>query len=151
MKPFMPLSIPEVPSYTDFVSRAGIPSDHTPSQDALTEDAKSSRKWRQRARMFLNNSSEVLKNSRKLWDVISKASPSKAHTSQCEEWWRADTKNVLRSCIAMNIAIETATKAFFRSEEGRGTDLKHALKVSMVEPGKGYHAWWIVPKVTALA
>lgn len=146
MKPFVPLSIPEVPSYTDFVSRAGLPSDHNP----LMRDARFSPKWHQRARRLIHDSSETLKDSRKLWDAISKASPSKAQTSQCEEWWRADTKNVLRSCIAMNIAIETATKAFLGSEGGQGVDLKHALKVSMVEHGKGYHAWWIIPKITTI-
>ena len=147
MKPFTCLSIPEVPSYNDFISHAGLLSEHQASENALNESAQSSRKWGQRARKFLHDSSDALKNSRKLWEAISKASPSKAQTSQCEQWWRADTKNVLRSCIAMNIAIEAATKAFTGAQAVQGMDLAHVLKVSMVEHGKGYHAWWIIPKI----
>ena len=150
MKPFTCLSIPEVPSYSDFIAHAGLPSDHEASADVLNETAKSSRKWRQRARKFLQDSSDALKKSRKLWEAISKASPSKAQTSQCEEWWQADTKNVLRSCIAMNIAIEAATKAFTGAPGVQGMDLEHVLKVSMVEHGKGYHAWWIIPKILSV-
>ena len=62
-------------------------------------------------------------------------------------------KNVLRACIAANIAVGTAKKAVAGAGKAKG--VKDVLKVVIGtgdgDKGKGgYHAFWIVPKVTAL-
>lgn len=150
MKPFISLSIPEVPSYADFAARAGLPSDHEESRDTLLRGSKSSKKWRQRAHRLIEDSSQALKNARKLWEAISKSSPLQAQTVECEEWWRVDTKNVLRSCIAASISIEQAAKAINGAEGEQSTMMKDALKIDIPEPGKAYHPWWIIPKITSL-
>ena len=148
----MPLSIPEVPSYTEFASLASLPADHENSRDALLENTKPSRKWHSQAKALAENASVAVKNARKEWETISKTSPSKARTTHCEGWWRADVKNVQRACIAANIAVETAKKVVMGFEkDNQSVDLAARLKVEMGEHGKGYHPWWIVPKITVIS
>ena len=150
MKPFTALSIPEVPSYPDFASRAGLLSSDEGLQAASVINAHDPQQWRQKARKLIEDSSQALQTARRLWNAISKASPHKAQTTHCEDWWRADIKNVQRSCIAANIAIETASKGLRKFREGQSTDLRHALKVEIAKPAGYYHAWWIIPKITAI-
>ena len=102
---------------------------------------------------LLDSAVEALRNARKEWEAISKASPTMARTSNCEAWWRADVKNMLRACIAANIAIGTLKKVV--TGLGKETAMKNKLKVE-ISNGEGsqnktiYHAFWIVPKITAL-
>lgn len=149
MRPFTPLSIPEVPSYIEFKALASLPEDETGGSPST--NAKPSLGWQLQAKSLVENACGALRNARKEWDAISKVSPSKARTTHCEEWWRADVKNVQRACIAANIAAETAKKAV----QGLGancqpTDLKTILKVDMSDYGKGYHRWWVVPNITVV-
>lgn len=152
MRPFVPLSIPEVPSYTDFQALASLPPESHSSKTPVNQDAKSLREVNLHAKNLVDNAVIAFKNARKEWDAISKSSPAQARTTQCEEWWRADIKNVQRACIAANITIETVRKVVGALESGVSVqELKKALKVEMSEHGKEYHSWWIVPKITILS
>jgi len=70
----------------------------------------------------------------------------------CEGEWRKNVKDVLRACIATSIAISTVKKALGDVEAKRGekADLGGRLKVDIPETGKGYHDWWVVPKISVL-
>ena len=154
MRPFLGLSIPEVPSYAEFASLASLPLADVPTVSKLaTKPRSASDKPTNETLALLDLATEALKNARKEWEAISKASPTIARTTNCDDWWRADVKNVLRACIAANIAVGTAKKAVAGADKGkRVTDvLKVDVGASDGDKGKGgYHPFWIVPKVIAL-
>ena len=146
MRPFLGLSIPEVPTYLEFASLASlhvpgkIPNPETkgflptkPTHEALT---------------LLNSAAEALKNARKDWEAVSKAPAAMSRHTGCEEWWRADVKNVLRACIMANIAVGTAKKAVVGIEKGK--KIGDVLRVDVDKEKGGYHGFWIVPQVAAL-
>ena len=154
MRPFLGLSIPEVPSYAEFAALASLPLGDVPSTSkSATKPRSASNKPTTEALALLDSAAEALKNARKEWEAISKALPTIARTTNCDEWWRADVKNVLRACIAANIAVGIAKKAVAGAGKGRGvTDvLKVVIGARGGDKGKeGYHAFWIAPKVIAL-
>lgn len=153
MRPFLGLSIPEVPTYADFAHLTSLPVPE--NKGGSKSRSSASTKPTAEALALLDSAAEALKNARKEWEAISKASPSMARTTSCEEWWRADVKNVLRACIMANIAVVTVKKAV--AGLGKGKGVRDVLQVDVTtgagegEKGKGsYHAFWIVPKVTAV-
>lgn len=151
MRPFTPLSIPEVPSYTEFEQLASLPASGESSDKRLSNDTSFPPEWQSQARNLVENADVALQSARKEWDAISRISPLKAGTTHCDEWWLADVKNMQRACIAANIAVKTASKAALGSgTEYQPVDLKTAFKVDMGDYGKGYHSWWVVPKITVI-
>ena len=151
MRPFTSLSIPEVPSYAEFEALASLPAHNGCVEADTRRSAKSLRESHSLAKTLVENAGVALKNARKEWDTVSKSSPGETGTTQCEEWWRADVKNVQRACIAANIALETARKAVSSLKSGAPvTDLKKILKVEVGEHSKVYHSWWLVPKITPM-
>ena len=146
MRPFLGLSIPEVPTYPEFASLASLHvPDVTPN---LKLKPSLSTKPTPEALALLDSAAEALKNARKEWEAVSKAPAAMARTAACEEWWRADVKNVLRACIMANIAVGTAKKAVsgLRKDKGVGD----VLRVVVDKEKGGYHEFWIVPQVAAL-
>ena len=151
MRPFTSLSIPEVPSYTEFEALAFLPAHNEGIEADERPSAQSLRESNSKAKTLVKNAGVALKNARKEWDTVSKSSSGKTGTTQCEEWWRADVKNVQRACIAANIALETAKKAVNNLKSGAPvTDLKKILKVELGEHGKVYHSWWLAPNITPI-
>ena len=154
MRPFLGLSIPEVPTYAEFAALASLPITEEGSETKRTSQPPStSAKPTSEALALLDSAADALKNARKEWEAISKASPVMARTTNCEEWWRADVKNVLRACIAANIAVGSTKKAMTGLGKGKGVNdvLKVAISTGDSAIGQGkYHAFWVVPRVTAL-
>lgn len=140
MRPFLPLSLPNVPSYTDFISV--VPFGTVESQDSADLGKPSN----ERALSILDAADQALRVAKKDWEAISKAKAEVARCVGCEDWWRTGVKNVLRACIAGNIAVATARKAVTNADTRR---MKDILKAEIVESGKGYHAWWIIPRISA--
>ncbi len=139
MRPFLPLSLPEVPSYPDVISFTSFGAE-------IQDPANPSVGFRERALSILDAADQALKTARKDWEAISKANAEVARCVGCEDRWRTGIKNVLRACIAGNIAIATAKKGLTNA----GTkSVKDVLKAELVESGKGYHAWWIIPRISA--
>lgn len=72
-------------------------------------------------------------------------------------------RGVLRACIAAGIAVAVVRKGFEKGKgevgggkgkgkgKGKDVDLSARLRVEVLDVGKRYHDWWVVPKVTALA
>ena len=135
IRPFLPLSLPEVPSYPDFVSVTSYGASETQGEVSKA-----------RALFILDAADQAFKAARKDWDAISKVSAEVAHCVGFEEWWRTGVKNVLRACIAGNIAVAMVKKAV--TNAGNKT-AKDVLKAEMVQSGKGYHAWWTIPRILA--
>ena len=89
---------------------------------------------------LLNSADQGLKKARKECESLSKVSAQTARCTGCEDRWRASVKNLARSVIAAGIAVAGVKRAV---EEERG-----GLLVAEVGVKKGYHPWWVVPKVS---
>ncbi|KAL8817087.1 MAG: hypothetical protein Q9223_004014 [Gallowayella weberi] len=139
MRPFMQLSIPEVPSYSDLNAAASIPSEGEWSEATPSPE--------QQASAILEVAEEASRVARKEWEAVSKLDAETARCISCEEWWRKSVKDVVRACIVCCIAIATAKKGV---QNAKGKPLKQVLKAEMPEKGKGYHDFWVVPKLSLL-
>ena len=146
MRPFISISLPEVPSYQQF---AALISLRTPDKNGMHgSKAKSptQSEINQQAAQMLELAEQSLKAARREWEAVSKANAETARCRGCEDWWRTAVKNVIRACINANIVVSTAKKALANAGTRNARDV---LKVEMVESVKGYHPWWIVPKISA--
>ena len=95
---------------------------------------------------MLDTADQAMRAARKEWEAISKASAEVARCTGCEDWWRTGVKNVLRACIAGNIAVATARKAMANTGS---KSVKDVLIAEVAENGTGYHAWWIIPRISS--
>ncbi|KAL8718478.1 MAG: hypothetical protein Q9225_004392 [Loekoesia sp. 1 TL-2023] len=135
MRPFMQLSIPELPSYDELATATSIaPSSKMDNGEQSTEERISS---------ILDIADEAAKVARKEWEAMSKLDAETARCTNCEEWWRASIKNIIRACIACSIAIATAKKGFQHAKS-----LSDVLRVEIPGAGKHYHDFWVVPKLS---
>ena len=91
----------------------------------------------ERLDFLLSSADEALKVARKEWEEVSKSSAETARCLGCEKAWRNRVKNVVRSVIASSITVSTVRKGGIGGQ---------ALKAEV--PEKGYHEWWVVPKVS---
>ena len=145
MKPFGMISYPPVPSFDQFMALVSLRSTEATASEVsgvFTVDKK------QQALGIIEVAESALKEARKKWEQVSKADATTAKCVNCEVWWRESVKNVLKSCIAANVAVATSKRVLADAETS--SKLGERLKVEMVEIGKSYHAWWIVPKITAI-
>ena len=137
MKPFNAISTPAVPSYEDYTSVVNPFSDLPPDCPLSIKNVNA-----ERLRSLLESADLATKIARKEWEEVGKASVESAGCQGCEKEWRAGQKNVLRSVIALGIAVAAVKKWVAEgSQVGK-------LKVEIAE--KGYHDWWIVPKVKSI-
>ncbi|KAJ5676164.1 hypothetical protein N7462_009061 [Penicillium macrosclerotiorum] len=138
MKPFVPISLPELVPYEEYQREATLDGD----SDAI----------------ILERASKAITEARKAWEVTlangafieDPVSPAKGPPTAIEEDWRRDIKDAMRACIGASIAIETVKKSLvgdFPPSESNPL----ALQVIIPEPGSKaqWHDWWIVPQVSA--
>lgn len=131
----MQLSIPELPSYDELATATTIaPTSKMNNGGQSSEERISS---------ILDIAEEAAKVARKEWETISKLDAETARYTNCEEWWRASVKNIIRACIACSIAIATAKKGFQHAKS-----LSDVLRVEIPRAGKHYHDFWVVPKLS---
>ena len=137
MRPFMQLSIPELPSYHELMAATSIIPEHEMNYGELAngEGASSS----------LDIAEEAAKAARKEWEAVSKLDAKTARYAECEEWWRPSVKDIIRACITCSIGIATAKKAL---QQVRGDSLSKMLMVEIPEAGRNYHDFWVVPKLS---
>ena len=147
MRPFLFLSLPEVPSYPEFASLVSLRKDGGMSTNDPKPTSSTQAETTAQAISILDIADQALKVARKEWEAVSKAKAETARCVPCEDWWRASVKNVLRATITANIMTTIAKKAF---ENFNIREASEILKVEIVESGKGYHPWWIVPKISQI-
>ncbi|KAL8950532.1 MAG: hypothetical protein Q9222_003442 [Ikaeria aurantiellina] len=136
MRPFLQLSIPELPSHAELKAATSITT-----ADTATNDTSSTE---QSLLTTLEFAEKAAKAARKEWEALSKLDAETARCVSCEEWWRDSMKNMVRACIACNIALVTVRKGV---QKAKGKPLGEVLRAEMPESGKGYHDFWIVPKL----
>lgn len=146
VRPFLSVSLPEVPSYAEFASRVSL---HTPEKDAgdpSHHTASTRTEMNNQASSILDVADQALKAARKDWEAISKAKAETARCVGCEDWWRTLVKNVVRACITANIMIATSKKAM---SNAAFKDARDILIVEVAKSNELYHVWWMVPRISA--
>ncbi|KAL8918943.1 MAG: hypothetical protein Q9208_007053 [Pyrenodesmia sp. 3 TL-2023] len=137
MRPFLQLSIPEPPSCAELAAATSI----APVTDVKDHEWSSE----ERAISMLDIAEEAAKVARKEWEALGKLDAQTARCVNCEEWWRASVKDIIRACIACSIAIATVKKGILNK---KGRPLPDVLTAERPEAGKRYHDFWIVPKLS---
>ena len=126
-----------MPSYEEYSSLVNPLSAHPKDQSALGKRLKA-----KRLDSLLEAAELAIKIARKEWEAVSKSSAETARCQGCEKEWKIKQKDVLRSVIAVGIAVAGVRKWVAGGMEAG------KLKVEVDE--NGYHDWWVVPKVRAL-
>ena len=141
MRPFLAISLPEVPSYPEFASLVSLRASNKHEGAPATQG-----EINQQASQMLELADQALRAARKEWEAVSKVNAEAARCVGCEDWWRLGVKNVLRACITASIMVSTSKEIIAIAGSKNAKDI---LKVELAESGKGYHPWWIVPKISA--
>lgn len=141
MKPFRTIALPQLPSFRDF-TRA------TQQPDVSTTD-------------LLRYAESAVGGARKGYEALGKMADTQAFSVNAHDRWTANVRDCLKAAIAAGIAVTTLQRAYQKAVSEKGDagavgdvkeeDLKIALKVEVPPPGKGYHDWWIVPKLVPTA
>ncbi|KAJ5815721.1 NatC N(alpha)-terminal acetyltransferase Mak10 subunit [Penicillium riverlandense] len=131
MKPFIPVSLPELVPYQEFHKEANLEgdSDVTVLERASNAITEARRAWE-----------ATLANGAFIEDPSSRTPmPSTA----IEEDWKRDVKDTMRACIGASLAIETIKKALSGQTE------MATLEVAIPDAGSKtrWHDWWAVPQV----
>ena len=145
MRPFLQVSLPEVPSYPEFASRVSINTPGTTAVDRSYQTPSRNNEANDQASSILDFADQALRTARKDWEAISKAKAETARCVGCEDWWRISVKNVVRACITSNIMIATSKKAM---SNVAFVDVRDTLKVEVLKSYELYHAWWMVPRIS---
>lgn len=135
MKPFMPISLPELVPFEEYQREATLEGD----TDATV----------------LERASKAITEARKAWEATlghgafteDPSALSKQPTIAIEEDWQRDVKDTMRACIGASIAVETVKKALAAAA---GNTQPLNIHVSIPEPGSKtqWHDWWVVPQIT---
>lgn len=126
MRPFSPIELPELPSYTEF-------AESTQQPDKSTED-------------LLKAAESAVAGAKRGYEVMTKFGEKEAFTAQSHARWLATTRNGFKSVIQAGLAVTALKKISEMRDNGEVVN----VKVVVPEPGKIYHEWWIVPSVTIL-
>ena len=145
MRPFLSISVPEVPTFFDFKSVVSLASSASNGIGSSNNHRATSSTTKEQALSILEVADQELRVARKRWEGVSKATAESARCIGCEDWWRDSVKNVLKSCINANIMVATAKKGLAQNESQSARDV---LKVQITDSQKGHHAWWVIPRIT---
>lgn len=145
MKPFLPISLPELISYDQYEDNATLKGQSDSD--------------------LLNRAGGAIADARKAWEAVLAQGAFVTTTTQkqnsgevvrrpaIEADWQRDTKNSLRACIGASIAIQTVTKVFRKASSSvQATTGRKSLPVKVEIPDVGsagrYHDWWAVPRIS---
>ncbi|KAJ5171932.1 NatC N(alpha)-terminal acetyltransferase Mak10 subunit [Penicillium capsulatum] len=138
MKPFIPISLPELVPFEEYQREATLEGD----ADAT----------------ILDRASKAITEARKAWEATlghgafaeDPSAPSQRPTIAIEEDWQRDVKDTMRACIGASIAIETVKKSLAGAS---GDNQPLNVQVSIPETGSKsqWHDWWVVPQITPKA
>jgi hypothetical protein len=147
MKPFLPISLPELVSYDQYEDNATLKGQSDSD--------------------LLKRASGAIADARKAWEAVLAQGAFVTTTQQkqnsgeavrrpaIEADWQRNTKNSLRACIGASIAIQTVTKIFSKTNLSSSVPTTSGkkllpIKVEIPEIGSAgrYHDWWAVPRIS---
>lgn len=127
MKPFVNIGLPQLPTFDEFSKATSQP------ETSIAE--------------LLRYADGAVGGAKKGYDALSKMQDTQTFSVGCHDRWLANIKNCQKAAIFAGIAVSTLQRAI----EKTGEEGELNLKVEMPEEGKGYHDWWIVPKIVPAA
>lgn len=92
---------------------------------------------------LLKYAAESALAAKKGFEIISKLSAKDAYCQGSYDSWLKNVKDCLKACIFTGISIAAVKKAIQSMPKGGNIGIQVEIPVT----GKGYHDWWIVPKV----
>lgn len=137
MKPFLPISLPELVPYEEFRREAILDGD----SDAIVMD----------------RATRAISEARKAWEAtlahgafLPDPEGQINNAPAIEEDWKRDIKDTMKACIGTSIGIETVKKALSGRKESSSSSPVDNVRVEI--PGIGskarWHDWWAVPQVS---
>ncbi|KAM7199598.1 N-alpha-acetyltransferase 35, NatC auxiliary subunit [Rhypophila sp. PSN 637] len=129
MKPFASIVLPELPSFETFTEQVTRPG------KSVIE--------------LLDGAREAIAGAKMGFEALSKFDENDAFAVGFLERWTRGAKDGLKSAIAAGLAIAAVKKGIAAAAAAaeEDSDLVNFLQVEVPKPEKGYHEWWIVPKV----
>lgn len=141
MKPFLPITLPELVPYDDYRREALLEGD---SDGAVLERA-----------------TKAITEARKAWETtlangaFAPSSPDSTGSTApaIEEDWKKDVKDTMRACIGTSLAIESLKKGLAMRNTSKGSSPDSSsvdLRVDIPEVGTKarFHDWWAVPQIS---
>jgi hypothetical protein len=123
MKPFSAIGLPELIQFDDLTQLTMQPNESTID--------------------IINFAADSVMGAKKGFEILSKLSAKDAYCQGSHDSWLKNIKDCLKACIFTSITISTLKKLV----EAAGKNNQVKAKVEVPAAGKGYHEWWIVPKV----
>ena len=145
MRPFLSISVPEVPNFSEFKSLVSLAPSNTNGFVASEKHKTSFTTQNEQASSILEVAEQAFQVARKGWEGINKTPAETARCIGCEDWWKDSVKNVLKSCINANIMVATAKKGLATD---RSKSAREVLSVQITDGQEGHHPWWIIPRIT---
>lgn len=137
MKPFIPISLPELVPFEDYQREAALEGD--PDTEILERASSAIHEARRGWELTLSHGAFIEEPSL----------PTKMPSISIEKDWQGDVKDAMRACIGTSIAIETLKKAVV---DGPPSSEKNPINLQVVIPEIGskarWHDWWIVPQIS---
>ncbi|KAF3067484.1 N-alpha-acetyltransferase 35, NatC auxiliary subunit [Daldinia childiae] len=131
MKPFRTITLPQLPTFDEFTRATLQPETPTPDLLKYAEGA--------------------IGGAKKGYEALSKMSDTQSFSVNAHDQWVNNIRDCLKAAIAAGVAVSTLQRALDRAGGSEDKDSQLKLKVEMPAPGKGYHDWWIVPKLVPMA
>ncbi|KAI5926060.1 Mak10 subunit, NatC N-terminal acetyltransferase-domain-containing protein [Camillea tinctor] len=145
-KPFAAIGLPQRPAFDAFARATDQPDTSVPE--------------------LLRYAAGAVAGARKGYEALAKTPDAQAFCVGAHERWVGGVRDCLRAAIAAGVAVSTLQGAYEKAldgaavggggeGEGEGrkiedSELDVKLKMEIPPPGKGYHDWWVVPKLTPL-
>jgi hypothetical protein len=123
MKPFLAIGLPELISFDELTRVVTQPEESTLD--------------------LLKFAAESAMGAKKGFEVLSKLSEKDAFCQGSHDSWLNNVKACLKACIFTSITIASVRKAV----EAAGKNGQPKIRVEIPLSDKGYHDWWIVPKI----
>jgi hypothetical protein len=147
MKPFLPISLPEMVSFEDYEREAALEGD----SDAIV----------------LDRATRAMTEARKAWEAVlasgsflpvgkdySQTGSNPGDAKAVQDDWQRDVKDSLRACIGTSLAIGAVKKALSvgSGKDGLKSAVPQELNLNVELPVVGsksrWHDWWVVPKIS---
>ncbi|KAI1472102.1 Mak10-domain-containing protein [Daldinia caldariorum] len=131
MNPFRGIALPQLPTFSEFTRATTQPETSTSE--------------------LLKYAESAIGGAKKGYEALSKMSPTQSFSVNAHDRWVGNVRDCLKAAIAAGVTVSTLQKALDKAEANEEGGLQLKLKVEMPAPGKGYHDWWIVPKLVPVA
>jgi hypothetical protein len=125
MKPFLSIGLPELIPFEDLTNLVQQP------QESILD--------------LLKFATESVAGAKKGFEALGRLSAREAFCQGSHDSWTKNTKDCLKACIFTGITISGVKKAI--EVAGKEDEGSVKLKIEIPAHGKGYHDWWVVPKV----